>query len=95
MSDKTAGIEIELTERLKKDYQTLPKPIQKKFRKQLCFLAQNPRHPSLQIHRIRGSLDYWEFYIDDAYRCIFRRKGNIYYLIAAGLHKVVDEFARR
>jgi len=93
MADET--VRIALTARVRKDYQALPKPIQKKFRKQLRFLAQNPRHPSLQIHCIRGSRDYWEFYIDDAYRCVFRREGNVYYLVAAGPHKVVDEFARR
>ena len=88
-------IVIELTERLRKDYQALPKSIQSKFRKQLRFLGENPRHPSLNIHRIRGSSGYWEFYIDDAYRCVFRREGNLYQLIAAGPHKVVDEFARK
>ena len=59
------------------------------------FLAANPRHPSLRIHPIRGSSGYWEFYIDDKYRCVFRREGNMYYLVAAGSHQVVDEFARR
>jgi mRNA interferase RelE/StbE len=78
-----------------KTYKDLPRPVQAKFKKQLRFLTTNPRHPSLNIHRIRGSNDYWEFYIDDSYRCIFRREGNVYYLVAAGPHKVVDEFARK
>ena len=56
---------IELTERVRKDYRVLPKPVQKKFKKQLRSLAENPHHPSLHIHRIRGSSDYWEFYIDE------------------------------
>jgi mRNA-degrading endonuclease RelE of RelBE toxin-antitoxin system len=48
-------IVIELTDRVRKDYKALPKPVQKKFQKQLRFLAGNPRHPSLNVHRIRGS----------------------------------------
>jgi mRNA-degrading endonuclease RelE of RelBE toxin-antitoxin system len=44
-----------LTERVKKDYQQLPEPVQKKFKKQIRFLAENPRHPSLNIHRIKGT----------------------------------------
>jgi mRNA-degrading endonuclease RelE of RelBE toxin-antitoxin system len=88
-------IVIELTERVRKDYKALPGPVQGKFKKQLRFLGENPRHPSLKIHRIRGSSDYCEFYIDDSYRCVFRRDGNVYQLIAAGPHKVVDEFARK
>ena len=83
-----------LTERVKKDYKNLPQPIQKKFKKQLRFLAENPRHHSLQIHRIQGT-GYWEFYIDAAYRCVFRQDGSTYYLLAAGPHKVIDEFARK
>jgi Txe/YoeB family toxin of Txe-Axe toxin-antitoxin module len=88
-------ITIELTERVKSDYQNLPKHVKRKFKKQLRFLATDPRHPSLRIHPIRGSSDYWEFYIDDKHRCVFRREGNVYYLIAAGSHEVVDEFSRR
>jgi mRNA-degrading endonuclease RelE of RelBE toxin-antitoxin system len=90
-----SDILIELTERLRQDYKNLPTPIQKKFKKQLRFLAENPRHPSLQIHRIRGTRNYWEFYIDRSYRCIFRQEDDVYYLLAAGPHKVVDEFAKK
>jgi len=53
-------IVIELTERVRIDYRALPRPIQDKFKKQLRFLADDPRHPSLHIHRIRGSSDYWD-----------------------------------
>jgi mRNA-degrading endonuclease RelE of RelBE toxin-antitoxin system len=90
-----SDIIIELTERVRKDYRALPQQIQRKFKKQIRFLTEDPHHPSLHIHRIRGSSEYWEFYIDDAYRCVFRREGSVYYLIAAGPHKVIDEFARK
>ncbi len=85
---------IELTERVKKDYHDLPSPVRKKFKKQLRFLAENPCHPSLQIHRIRGT-GYREFYVDAEYRCVFRQEGNVYYLLAVGRHQVVDEFSRK
>ncbi len=86
MSD---GVEIVFTETLKEDYQRLPKRIQRKFDKQVRFLARNPRHTSLQIHRIR---DHWEFYVDIHYRCIFRGDGNVYILKHVGGHKIVDRF---
>lgn len=86
--------EIILTERLKGDYKSLPSEIQKKLKKQIRFLAEDPKHRSLQIHRIEGTR-YWEFYVDMAYRCIFRQDGNVYYLLAVGPHKVIDEFARK
>ncbi|MEW5830781.1 MAG: DNA helicase [Chloroflexota bacterium] len=86
--------EIILTERLRNDYKALPLAVQKKLKKQIRFLAENPKHPSLQIHRIQGT-SYWEFYIDRSYRCIFRQGGDSYYLLAAGPHKIIDEFARK
>jgi len=86
--------EIVLTQRLKNDYQSLPSAVQRKLKKQIRFLAENPKHPSLHIHRIQGTA-YWEFYVDRSYRCIFRQEGTVYYLLAAGPHKVVDEFSRK
>ena len=55
--------EIVLTQRLKDDFKALPQSVQKKLKKQIRFLAENPKHQSLQIHRIQGTV-YWEFYID-------------------------------
>ncbi len=86
--------EILLTQRLKDDYKNLPEAIQKKLKKQIRFLTENLQHPSLQAHRIRGTV-YWEFYVDRSYRCIFRQEGAVIYLLAAGSHKVIDEFARK
>jgi hypothetical protein len=42
------AIEIVLTEELKRVYTSLPAAIQRKFDKQLRFLALNPQHPSLE-----------------------------------------------
>jgi len=85
-------VKIVLTETLREDYRKLPKHIQRKFDKQLRFLAQNPRHPSLHIHRIA---DHWEFYVDIRYRCIFQRAGDTYILKHVGGHELVDDFTRR
>jgi len=82
-------IEIILTETLREDYRLLPKTVKKKFDKQLRFLAQNPRHPSLKIPRIK---DHWEFYVDRKYRCIFQKKKNLFILKHVGSHKIVDDF---
>jgi mRNA-degrading endonuclease RelE of RelBE toxin-antitoxin system len=86
--------EIVLTERLREDYKSLPTVIQKKLKKQIKFLTEDPKHRSLQIHRIEGTR-YLEFYVDITYRCVFRQGGNVYYLLAVGPHKVVDEFSRK
>lgn len=72
-------------------YDELPPAIKKKFRKQLSHLKENPQHPSLKIHKLEGS-DFWEFYVDDSYRCVFRQDGNIYRLYFVGTHRLIDRF---
>ena len=72
-------------------YDELPKEIKKKFRKQIALLKENPKHPSLRIHRLEGS-DYGEFYVDDFYRCVFKQEGTIYKLYFVGTHKLIDRF---
>jgi len=70
-------------------YDELPKDIKKKFSKQISFLKSNPMHKSLQVHRIENT-DYWEFYVDKGYRCLFKKEGNIYKLYYVGTHKLID-----
>ena len=72
-------------------YDELPKDIKKKFKKQISLLKENPKHPSLKIHKIEGS-EFWEFYVDDFYRCVFQQEGNIYKLYFVGTHKLIDRF---
>ena len=60
-------------------YDDLPKEIKKKFKKQLSYLKENPKHNSLQIHKLEGT-DFWEFYVDKGYRCVFKREDNIFKL---------------
>jgi mRNA interferase RelE/StbE len=82
-------IEVILTETLRKGYVSLPDPVKQKFQKQLKLLAQNPKHPSLKIHRIK---DHWEFYVDKHYRCIFKQEGSAYILKHVGSHQLIDRF---
>jgi hypothetical protein len=70
-------------------YDALPKDIKKKFTKQITFLKANPLHNSLQIHQIEGT-EFWEFYVDRGFRCIFKREGNIFKLYYVGTHKLID-----
>jgi len=72
-------------------YDELPKDIKKKFKKQIALLKDNPKHPSLKIHKLEGS-EFREFYVDDFYRCVFQQQGNIYKLYFVGTHKLVDRF---
>ena len=72
-------------------YDVLPKEIKKKFKKQLTYMKENPRHNSLQIHKLEGA-DFWEFYVDKGHRCVFKQEGNVYKLYYVGTHKLIDGF---
>ena len=83
---------IEVTHKFFEYYDELPREIKKKFRKQLANLARNPKHQSLHMHQIEGS-EYWEFYVDRGYRCVFKRQGNSRYeLHYVGTHELIDKF---
>lgn len=85
-------IEIILTPEFKDSYQKLPERIQRKVDKQIRFLSKNPKHHSLQMHRLNGD---WEFYVDIHYRCFFERDGNTFILHLVGTHRMVDRYKNR
>ncbi|MDA8334272.1 MAG: DNA helicase [Peptococcaceae bacterium] len=81
---------IILTEPFEKDFWKLSKTEQKQSRKTLGFLAGNPKHPSLQIHRIKGT-SFWEAYVNMDVRIIFEQDGNTIMLHAIGHHDIVGK----
>ncbi len=63
-----------------------------KYEKTIFFLEQNPHHPSLRLHKLKGSLsEYYSISIDMEYRIIidFIIVDNVIYLIDIGSHDEV------
>jgi len=73
-----------------KHYETLPGHIKRKFEKQVRFLLNDPKHPSLKIHRFESIKGLWEFYVDDYYRCLFSIESNTYILKWVGTHPQME-----
>lgn len=86
---------LEISEGFKDDYNDLPAELQRKLEKQLRFLMENSAHPSLRVHKIKGTGGIIEAYIDKGYRFTFEDLGDRYYLRAAGTHKVIDIESRK
>jgi mRNA-degrading endonuclease RelE of RelBE toxin-antitoxin system len=79
--------EIELTERFRNAYRALPFQIQKKVKKALRLLANDPRHPSLQSKPIEGAEGIFEARVDLNYRMTYERlPGNVLRVRAVGKH---------
>ena len=79
-------------ERFHRSYQHLPHSIQHKVDKQVALLTTSPRHPSLQVKRIKGTEGLWEGRVDLHYRMTFEIVGDAVYLRVVGNH---DEVLRR
>jgi len=85
-------VKIRAYERFKKEYQGLPKNIQKKVDKQITILEHNFEYPSLHTKRIKGREKVWEARVDDAYRLTFEIIDDTIFLRAVGNH---DEALKR
>ncbi len=78
---------IEASLRFKKAYRKLPPDIQKKVRKALRLLADNPRHPSLRTKPIQGAAGIYEARVDRNYRMTYERlPGDIVRVRVVGKH---------
>ena len=66
------------SERFKRAFRVLPANIQKKALKAFALFAENPRHPSLQIKKIKGFEAVWEGRIDRQYRFTFHYETPAY-----------------
>ena len=73
----------------KKDYKKLPAETKNKVDKQLNLLLANPKHPSLNLHLIRGTGRIWEGYVDQHYRFTFEIEGEYYILRKVGPHDII------
>jgi len=79
------------TQRFKKDFTRLPPPPQERARKQLALLLTNPRHPSLQIKKMKGYENLWEGRVTQHYRLTFRIEGETFLLLRIGTHDLLRQ----
>lgn len=76
-------------ETFKKDYRRLPRRIQDQLDQALRTFAQNPRHPSLQARKLKGTPNIWEGRVSLAYRFTFTWEGNVITLRRVGTHDIL------
>jgi len=69
---------IQFTSRAKRDYAGLSPRLRRAVDKQLNFLLQNIRHPSLRAKKYDEANDIWQARVNDDYRFYFRIVGHEY-----------------
>lgn len=75
----------------KKDYKSLPNEIQEQVDKALRLFAGNPRHPSLQVKKLKGARNIWEGRISLAYRFTFNWQSDVVTLRRVGTHDILKK----
>lgn len=65
-----------VTPRFKKVLAKKDKRMQDAVRACILQLAENPRHPGLQAHRMQGHSGVWECYVDAGNRVTFHYEDN-------------------
>lgn len=74
-------MKVEFSIRFIKSYKQSTNRIQSDFDKQLGFLLQDMRHPSLHVKKYDESQDVWQARVNRDWRFYFIIKNNIYYLV--------------
>ncbi len=77
----------------KKDYERLPKNVQKALDKALRFLLTNPRHPALRAKKLPG-VEIWYARVSRGYRFTFEIRSDFIILRRAGTHAILNKERR-
>ena len=75
-----------LAKNSQKQYLSLPKQIQKAFDKQVGFLLENHRHPSLNSKKYDESTNLWQARVDKSYRFYFFIQNDVYMIVSIKKH---------
>jgi mRNA-degrading endonuclease RelE of RelBE toxin-antitoxin system len=77
---------VRFTERADNDYAALSANIRKAFGKQLAFLLENSRHPSLRAKKLEGSGELWQARVNRSWRFYFTIEGDEHVIIGIVPH---------
>ena len=82
-------MKLQPAERFRKDYERLPQHLQRRVDKALGLLLEHPRHPSLQVQKLKGHENRWEGRVSLHYRFTFTVEGDTYILLRVGTHDLL------
>ncbi len=84
--------ELDLTEQFDDSYRRLQARVQKQCDKALCFILDNPDHPSLNLKPIHPAKIYWEARINRGDRLIIRPDGSIAHVLDVVTHDNISKW---
>ena len=85
------AVEIVATEPFDQALRQLSEPMRKTVYGKIRLLADNPAHPSLNVHKLQKiKADIWECYITMSMRLFYEVKDGVLRLWNLGSHSIVD-----
>ncbi len=81
----------QFSKRFKKEYNRLPKKIQKAFNEKLTLFLKEISHPSLKIKRIQGTKNRWERSVTMKYRFTFEFLKDEVLFRTIGTHDILKQ----
>ncbi len=79
-------MKIEHTKQIRRALQKFPKQLQEIFYKQIEYLANDIRHPSLHAKKYDESTGVWQARVNKSVRFYFRIEGSTYLLLNIRKH---------
>ena len=80
---------LQFSKPFKKEYNNLPKKIQKAFDEKLSLFLKQMSHPSLRVKRVQGTKNRWEGSITMKYRFTFEFLKDGVIFRAIGTHGIL------
>ena len=81
------GMDIDFNAKFKKQYKKLPQNIRKRFLERLAVFEENPYHPLLNTHKLRGKKRaFRSINITGDYRAQFLWEGDVVTFHEIGTH---------
>lgn len=79
--------------KFRKQFMKIPAAIKKKAIKKEKLLRDNPFHPSLRLHKLKGKLEgLWSISINKKYRLIFKPQGDGKVMfVNIGVHSIYED----
>ena len=71
-------------------YRALPEPVRRSARAAYTRFATDPFHPSLRFKELNGYPNIWSCRINDSYRAVGRRNGDVVVWFWIGSHADFD-----
>jgi mRNA-degrading endonuclease YafQ of YafQ-DinJ toxin-antitoxin module len=79
--------------RFYKDLSSLPNDLQDKVWEKLALFVEDPQHPSLGVHKIKGTENIWELSVTRSVRITYTpeytKNEVVYHLRRVGFHDIL------